>query len=203
MGKTKVRSNLLSLTEGSILLAVVLVMAFTPLGYIKTAGLEISLITVPVVFGAIFLGFKASTFLGFVFGLTSFIQAATGMSAFGLLLFEQRPIATFFVCVVTRTLMGLLVGLLVIPWNKKDSLPCYLTAGISGPLLNTLFFMSALLLFFWKTDLIQNMAHTFGAHNVFAFCAAFVGVNGIVEAICCPIITVAICPALAKLKARF
>ena len=36
------------LVEMALLVAIILIMAFTPLGYIKTAGREITLIVVPV-----------------------------------------------------------------------------------------------------------------------------------------------------------
>ena len=36
------------LVEMALLVAIILLMAFTPIGYIKTAGLEITLIVVPV-----------------------------------------------------------------------------------------------------------------------------------------------------------
>ena len=37
------------LVEMALLVAIILLMAFTPIGYIKTAGLEITLIVVPAV----------------------------------------------------------------------------------------------------------------------------------------------------------
>ena len=40
----------------ALLVAIILLMAFTPIGYIKTAGLEITLIVVPVAVGAVTLG---------------------------------------------------------------------------------------------------------------------------------------------------
>ena len=60
--------------ELALLVAIIIVLAFTPLGYIKTLGLEITLIVVPVTVGAITLGPAAGAVLGLVFGLTSFIQ---------------------------------------------------------------------------------------------------------------------------------
>lgn len=44
------------LVEMALLVAIILIMAFTPLGYIKTAGIEITLIVVPVAVGAVTLG---------------------------------------------------------------------------------------------------------------------------------------------------
>ena len=42
--------------EMALLTAVIVLMAFTPIGYIKTFGLEITLIVVPVTVGAVTLG---------------------------------------------------------------------------------------------------------------------------------------------------
>ena len=58
------------------LVAIILIMAFTPLGYIKTAGIEITLIVVPVAVGAVTLGPAAGAILGGVFGLASFCAAS-------------------------------------------------------------------------------------------------------------------------------
>ena len=58
----------------AVLTAIVLLMAFTPLGYLKLPFLEISFLMIPVVLGAILLGPAAGAILGAVFGLTSFFQ---------------------------------------------------------------------------------------------------------------------------------
>ena len=93
-------------------------MAFTPIGYIKTAGLEITLIVVPVAVGAVTLGPTAGAILGGVFGITSFIQCF-GMSQFGALLLGINPFLTFLVCVPTRILMGWLTGLIIMDYEKQ------------------------------------------------------------------------------------
>lgn len=93
------------LVELALFVAIILLMAFTPIGYIKTAGLEITLIVVPVAVGAVTLGPTAGAILGGAFGITSFIQCF-GMSAFGAILLEVNPFFTFLVCVPTRILEG-------------------------------------------------------------------------------------------------
>ena len=45
-------SKTLKMVQLTILIAIVLLMSFTPVGYLRTAGLEISLLTIPVVIGA-------------------------------------------------------------------------------------------------------------------------------------------------------
>ena len=105
------RINTKYLVELALLVAIILIMAFTPIGYIKTAGLEIALLVVPVAVGAVVLGPKGGAILCAVFGITSFIQCF-GMSAFGTILLGINPVCTFIVCVPTRILEGWLTGVI-------------------------------------------------------------------------------------------
>ena len=65
-------------TYGLVLMAlftaIIVIMAFTPLGYIPLVVINATIIHIPVILGALFLGPKKGAFLGFVFGLTSFIN---------------------------------------------------------------------------------------------------------------------------------
>jgi uncharacterized membrane protein len=188
----------IKMAQMAILIAVVLIMAFTPLGYLKTAGLEISLITIPVAIGAMVIGPGAGAVLGAVFGLTSFYQCF-GMSAFGAVLLGINPLYTFLVCVPTRILMGYLAGILFKVFIKVDkgNTICYFVGGFMTAFLNTLFFMSMLILFFWNTDYIQGM-NAAGA-NAFMFVIAFVGINGVVEWIATTVAGGIVSKAVAKI----
>ncbi|MBE6879194.1 MAG: ECF transporter S component [Ruminococcaceae bacterium] len=178
MKKTKT----LKLAQLALLVAIVLVMAYTPLGYLRTLGLEISFLMIPVTIGAIILGPVEGAILGLVFGLTSF-ATCFGSSPFGAALLAINPVYTFIGCVVTRVLAGFLTGILF-KVVKKLKLGYEITS-LAGPMFNTLFFMSALVLFFYNTEFIQNLAATLGAANPFTFVIAFVGLQGIVEAVAC------------------
>ena len=182
------------LVEMALLVAIILIMAFTPIGYIRTAGLEITLIVVPVAVGAVTLGPAAGAILGGVFGVTSFIQCF-GMSPFGAALLGINGFLTFLVCVPTRILMGWLTGL-IYKGLRKTKLPSGVSVTISNlccPLLNTTFFMGTLVTLFAGT-----MREQFGMTKVIPFIAAFVGVNGVVEAIVCFVIGTAVSMALKK-----
>ena len=182
------------LVEMALLVAIILLMAFTPIGYIKTAGLEITLIVVPVAVGAVTLGPTAGAILGGVFGITSFIQCF-GMSQFGALLLGINPFLTFLVCVPTRILMGWLTGLIYhgLRKTKIPSAASVTIASLCCPLLNTTFFMGMLVTLFAST-----MRESFGMGKVLPFIFAFVGVNGVVEAIVCFVVGTAISMALKK-----
>ncbi|MBR4059648.1 MAG: ECF transporter S component [Lachnospiraceae bacterium] len=186
------------MAQMAILIAVVLIMAFTPLGYLKTVGLEISLITIPVAIGAMVIGPGAGAVLGAVFGLTSFYQCF-GMSQFGAMLLSINPLYTFFVCVPTRILMGYLAGVLFKVFIKADNSNtiCYFVGGFMTAFLNTLFFMGTLILFFWNTEYIQSL-NAAGA-NALMFVVAFVGINGVVEWIATTIVGGIVSKAVAKI----
>ena len=187
------------LVEMALLVAIILIMAFTPIGYIRTAGLEITLIVVPVAVGAVTLGPTAGAILGGVFGITSFIQCF-GMSPFGAALLGNNGFLTFLVCVPTRILMGWLTGLIYqgIRRTKIPSNVSLTIANLCCPLLNTTFFMSMLVLGFYQTEYIQSFVQKFGVSNPFLFVIAFVGINGLVEAVVCFIVGTAISAALKK-----
>lgn len=195
--ETKFSGNTTKMIQMSLLFAIILLMAFTPIGYIKTFGLEITLIVVPVVVGAIILGPKAGAFLGGVFGITSFIQCF-GISLFGTALLNESPIFTFIVCVIPRILMGWLTGIIFEKLNKNEKTKniSYFISNLLGPILNTVFFMSTLIILFYNTEFIQNLVSTMGASNPLNFVILFVGINGVVEAIVCFVVGTAISKAL-------
>ncbi len=107
--KKQTSNRILRITLLGILMAIELLMAFTPIGYLKLGVTSVTLLPVPVAIGAILLGPTAGGILGGVFGLTSFYQCF-GMDALGVLLLDISPVGTFVLTVVTRILMGVCVG---------------------------------------------------------------------------------------------
>lgn len=182
----------------ALLTALIIVMAFTPLGYLKAGAIEITFITIPVIIGAVLLGPVGGLFLGAVFGITSFIQCF-GMSTFGVALFSVSPLSTAIVCIVPRVLVGWLTAVIFKAVSSKDktSFVQYLVASIAGPLLNTILFTGTLLLLFNNAPIIIQLKEQFGSTNVMAFAAAFVGVNGLIEAGVCAVLGTALCKALS------
>lgn len=182
--KTSIRLQTAKLTQMAILVAIMLIFAFTPIGYLKFGVVEITLMVLPVAVGAITLGPAAGAFLGGLFGLTSFLQCF-GISALGVFLMGISPVLTALVCVVPRILCGWLSGLLFAVLNRrfpKKTWVCLLSA-LSTALLNTVLFMSFLVLCFWWNPLFLSQMSAWGiaTDTLWLFLVAFVGVNGIVE----------------------
>ena len=97
--------------------AIIVIMAFTPLGYIPLVVINATIIHIPVILGALFLGPKKGAFLGFVFGFTSFINntfKAVTASAFvfsPVLAYNVVGVSGIFkslyICFVPRILVGI------------------------------------------------------------------------------------------------
>jgi len=193
-GKTR------TMVETALLIAVTIIMGMTPLGTIRTPFLSVSLVTVPVALAAMLIGpmgaficaavFGLTSFVnaitcGTIFGITSFINALTGASGLLSTLFNINPFGVFVTAIIARMLDGILDGLIFKGLHKamKRNPVSYYITGLAAPVLNTVFFMGSLVLFFYHTDYIQDMASGLGATNPMAFIVALVGIQGVIEAV--------------------
>ena len=98
--------------------AIIILMAFTPIGYIDLPIIKATLIHVPVIVGAVLMGPKKGAFLGFVFGLTSLIKNTIMPSALSFAFSPLIPVPgldkgslwALVICFIPRILVG------VTPW---------------------------------------------------------------------------------------
>ena len=182
----------------AMLCAILLVMSFTPLGYLNIGPLAISLNMIPVGIGAMTLGPMGGIILGGLFGITSFMQCLGigGTSAMGVLLFEISPFLAFVQRFVPRLLAGLLSGL-IYRWVEKliNGTVSGFVTGFCAALLNTILFMLSLILLFGNTEYLRNLI---GGRNIILFICAFVGINAVVEMIAATLAVGAIGKVLQK-----
>ena len=189
------------LTVLGLMISVLVLMSYTPLGYLNIGPLAITFNMIPVAIAAIACGPLGGAVLGAVFGLTSFGQCIGigGVSAMGATLFSISPILAFIQRFVPRFLDGWLLGYLF-RWlrkvTKNTTLAGYITGFLSA-FLNTVFFMVALVVLFGNTDYVKNLI---GGRNIIVFICAFVGVNAICEMISATILTGVISVALKKAR---
>ncbi|HBR32824.1 MAG TPA: ECF transporter S component [Clostridiales bacterium] len=186
------RSRTLHLTLLAMLSAIIVLMAFTPLGYLKVGLVEITFLTVPVVIGAIILGPLDGAILGAVFGLTSFAQCF-GTSAFGAAILGISAVFTFIVCLVPRILIGIISGYLSKWLEKKqvEDIINYVFSSLAGALTNTVFFVGLVILLFGQTDYIQSFGD-----SLIKIIGAFITTNAVIEAIVCTVLGTVIAKAL-------
>lgn len=165
----------------AMLSAILLLMSYTPLGYLNIGPLAISLNMIPVAIGAITLGPIGGMILGGMFGITSFLQCLGigGTSAMGVVLFEINPFLTFVQRFVPRLLAGLLSAYIYKAFHRifNSTVAGFIT-GFGAALLNTVLFMTALVLFFGNTPYLQTLIN---GQNVIIFICTFVGINAVVE----------------------
>lgn len=175
------KTNVRQLVMLAMLSAVLLAMSFTPLGYLTVGPLAISLNMIPVAIGAIVLGPGGGAFLGAVFGLTSFLQCLGigGTSPMGVILFEISPLMAFLQRFVPRLIAGFLCGFIFRSCAKLfgNGIAGFIT-GFCAALLNTVLFMTALVLLFGNTPYLQELI---GGRNILLFVCTFVGINALVE----------------------
>lgn len=184
-----------------LMTAILLLMAYTPLGYLNIGPLAITFNVIPVAIAAITLGPTGGAITGAVFGITSFLQCigVGGTSAMGAIFFEINPFFAFIQRFLPRFLDGFLLGYVFRLTRRAFpvSTACMIT-GFCSAFFNTALFMSALVLLFGNTAYIQELM---GGKNVIAFICGFVGINAVFEMIASTIITGAV--GMALYKARF
>lgn len=186
------------LTMLGLMAGILLLMAYTPLGYLNIGPLAISFNVIPVAICAVVLGPTGGAIAGAIFGITSFLQCigVGGTSAMGATLFSISPVLAFIQRFVPRFVDGLCIGFIYRAMRKKTNV--YVSCAVTGffsAFLNTLFFMTALVVLFGNTEYVQGLI---GGRNVILFCCAFVGINAVCEMVSSTIITGAVGAALSK-----
>ncbi len=188
------------LTLMGLLTAVLLVMSFTPIGFLTIGPLAITLNMIPVAIGAIALGPKGGAVLGAVFGITSFLQCIGigGTSPMGVILFEINPALAFIQRFVPRLVMGILTAY-IYKFAKKafNSTAANYVSGFSAAFLNTALFMGFLVLLFGNTE---YMTELIGGKNIIVFICTFVGINAVFEMAVSTVLTGIIVKALEKAR---
>lgn len=183
-----------------LLTGVLLLMSYTPLGYLNIGPLAITLNVIPLALAAVTLGPVGGAIMGAVFGLTSFLQCIGigGSSAMGVVLFGISPVLAFLQRFIPRVLDGFLLGYIFRGVRKMFNVhvDCFVT-GFFSAFLNTVFFMTALVLLFGNTEYMQGLI---GGKNIIVFICTFVGINAVFEMIAATVITGFVGFALYKAK---
>lgn len=185
----------------AVLVALTLVMSFTPIGYLRIGFLSITLLSIPVAISAAKLGYVGGGLLGLVFGITSFAQCF-GMDPFGTAIFSMKPVATFIICVVSRLLCGLGAAAIYKLCNvnaKKPRPISYVGAGVAAPFLNTLFFLGFLAIFFNNTTVTVAGAEL---DVVKAVVLPALSLNSILEIVICSVLSFGVLMALSRVEKR-
>ena len=201
----KAKTNLTYLIELALLVGILLMMNITGLAMIPLPGQYASIMTVPVAVGAMMLWPLAGGVLGGVMGCISFYTAIkTGFSTLFLAGYTGGIVVvlSFVNTVIPRILMGICVGWVYRAASRLDrgNTISYYIGGIAAALLNTLFYMTVLVLIFLNAPTLQallgeELMAKF-QDNILLFVAAYVGVQALIEAALGCVISGSVCKAL-------
>ncbi len=200
------------MAQVALFAALIILMSFTPfLGYIPLGFTRATIIHIPVIIGSLLLGPKKGAGLGFVFGLTSFINNTINPTVTSFVFTPFYSLGEFsggagslIICFIPRILVGV-VPFYVYHWIRKMQKKGEVStiglalAGISGALVNTLLVMNLIFLFFRDAYAAANGVAV-GA--VYGFILSIIGINGVPEAIVAGIITVLIGRVLLNKNVR-
>lgn len=197
------KNKTLEMVQLAILTAIMIVFAFTPIGFLKIGAIEMTFMILPVAIGATLLGPKGGTVLGVVFGLLSFAQCFVAPSYFATIVIGISPIATFALCLVPRVLCGFLSGWVfkLLKRVDKTNVVSYFVTTLCTALFNTVFFTLGTALIFWKQEAFVTAFAEYGlpTDSFIKFMVWLVAVNGVVEAVVNCILGGAIGKAVSKL----
>ena len=160
----------------AMFLAIQIILVVTPLGYLPIGPISATTMHIPVIIAGIALGKKAGAQLGFVFGLTSVLNATF------------RPTLTSF-CFSPFVTIGGIGG----NWMS-------LLIALTGAITNTVLVLGGIYLFFGSAyaDAIKVAYDT-----LIAVLLGVVATNGIAEAILGAVATLLVCKAIRPITRKF
>lgn len=201
MSATTSRNTTLTkqLTIMGLMVAIMIIFSFTPIGTMPLGPLSVSLQAIPMAICAIALGPLGGAIGGAVFGILSYLQCfAIGIpSGMGAILVGINPFLAFIQRFIPRLLDGFLIGLIFKAIQRKNKYVACFVTGFFSAFLNTVFFMAALIICFGSTEYVQGLM---GGQNIILFVCTFVGIQAVFEMIASTIITGLVGTGLYKAK---
>lgn len=184
----------MSIVQIALFAAIIVIMAFTPfLGFIPLGFTRATIIHIPVIIGSILFGPVQGAVLGFVFGLTSFVNATLNPTVTSFVFTPFYSVGdihggfgSLIICFVPRILVGVvpyyvyrLFDKIGKDYPKKQTLALGM-AGVTGSLTNTLLVMNLIYVLFGESyAAVQNVS----VKSLYGVILSVILVNGIPEAI--------------------
>lgn len=168
----------------SMLLAIEVVMSFTPLGFLRIGLLSVTMLHIPVIICAMALGKKYGAALGFVMGFCSFYNATFSptITSFCFTPFfsmggVEGNWTSLLIAFIPRIALGYGAGAIYERLKSKNGRTSAALSGLSGALINTIGVLGGIWLFF-KEPYEAVLGNT-----IVALLMTTVGVNSIAEAV--------------------
>lgn len=135
------------IAEISIFSAIIIILQLVAT-FINFGSFPITLTLIPIIVGACVYGPFIGMFLGLVFGIIVDIMVITGADINGAAMFSARPIVTIVMCLLKGMLAGLFSGLAYKYIKIENRKIKTIVSSAICPIVNTLIFSIALILFF-------------------------------------------------------
>lgn len=207
---TRNRQKIQRLTLASFFVALEILMAVTPIGFIPVGALSITTMHLPVILAGVLGGPLFGAGMGFVFGLTSFFRATFQPTITS---FVFSPFITvggisgnfssLLICFVPRILLGAAAGILFRMIRRLCRRELLAAAAASGAatVIHTLLVLGGIYLFF-ANDYAAALATD--VNGVMVLFAATVSTNMILETVLAcitvPVLYKALYPAASRMK---
>lgn len=195
MSNSNSHFKVVRLATMALLTAAIFVLQFVtvPLG-----AITVSLSMVPLAIAAVTMGPVYGLIAGAIWGLASLIKALMGSSGLTSTLFTISPVLTVVLCFIPRMLDGFLLGFIYKGLRKfSNVLISGCITGFFSALLNTIFFMSTIVLLFGNTEYVQTMM---GGKNVIIFICSIIAGNAIFEMLVASVVTGPVVQAITSAK---
>lgn len=208
------RTKTADLTLLAMFTAIIVIMAFTPIGMIQLPVIKATILHVPVIIGSILLGPARGAYFGGLFGLVSLIKNTTAPTAlsFAFSPFISVPgtghgsIWAIVICFAPRILVGITpwlfyAGMTKLLPNAKVGLKAVFGAisGVIGAFTNTALVMGLIYILFKDAYAVLKDIPAAEVRNVIL---GVIVANGIPEAICAAIIVPAVAIPLMRIVNR-
>ena len=189
----------------ALMMAIVILLANTPLGMIQLPIVKATTVHIPVIIGSIVLGPLAGGILGVTFGICSLISNTMAPT---LLSFAFSPflsttgfvgvLKAIWVSVGCRTAMGIATGWLwmLLKKLKVNQNVALIIAGFLGSMFNTIFVMGSIYVLFANQ---YAQAKEVAVTAVFGLIMGTVFASGVPEAIAAAILVIALGKVLIKI----
>ncbi len=205
MNKTSQKTRNLVLT--ALFAAIILAMAFGGIGYIPLGFMNATIIHIPVILGALFLGPKVGAALGGIFGLTSIINNTIKPNLTSFVFSPFYSVGgvsgdwkSVVISMVPRILVGVVsyyvfrLVLKAFKGKKGGRTVAFACAGVSGALTNTLLVMNGIYFLFGNN---YAAAKGIGIDSLYGLILTVIGTQGVPEAIVAGVLVTAVGQALA------